>query len=97
MNERIEWLRQQSFAAVPAVSAERALLVTRTYRDHHGKHSVPVLRARVDRESCEHQAIYLGAEELVVGKRGPAPASRSTYPAAAGSRATSPGAATGSS
>ena len=80
MTERIARLRQRSFEAEPAVSAERALHVTRVYRQQHGKHPVPVLRALVYRELCEHQTIYLGEGELIVGERGPAPKVVPTFP-----------------
>lgn len=80
MNERIERLRRQSVETEPALSAERALLVTRVYREQHGKHPAPILRAMVFAELCEHHTIYLGADELIVGERGPAPKVVPTYP-----------------
>lgn len=80
MTERIERLRQRSFEAEPAVSAERALLVTRCYREHLGKVPVPVLRALAYRELCEHATIHLGDDELIVGERGPAPKVVPTFP-----------------
>ena len=80
MNERIARLRQQSFEAEPAVSAERALLITRFYRDHDGMHPVPVMRALAFQALCEHKALYLGDDELIVGERGPAPKLVPTFP-----------------
>ena len=80
MNERIARLRQRSFEAEPAVSAERAQLVTRFYRDHHGKHPVPVMRALAFGALCDEQTIYLGDDELIVGERGPAPKVVPTFP-----------------
>ena len=80
MNQRIARLRQRSFETEPAVSAERALLVTRVHREQHGKHPVPILRALAYRELCEHQTIFLGDDELIVGERGPAPKVVPTFP-----------------
>ena len=45
MTPRIERLRQESFEAVPSISIERAVLVTRFYKESYGKYSMPVLRA----------------------------------------------------
>jgi trans-4-hydroxy-L-proline dehydratase len=80
MTDRISRLRRQSFEAEPAVSAERALLLTRFYREHAGRHPVPVLRALAFRELCERHTIYLGDDELIVGERGPAPKVVPTFP-----------------
>jgi trans-4-hydroxy-L-proline dehydratase len=80
VNERIARLRQRSFEAEPAVSAERARLITRFYRDHHGKHPVPVMRALAFGVLCDEQTIHLGDDELIVGERGPAPKVVPTFP-----------------
>ena len=45
MNERVQRLRQLSLEEKPSISAERALLLTRFYKDNEAKYSVPVLRA----------------------------------------------------
>jgi hypothetical protein len=52
VNERVARLMERSFEAEPAVSAERALLVTRFYRENEGRHAVPVLRALCFRDLC---------------------------------------------
>lgn len=80
MNQRIERLREESFAAEPSISIERALLETAFYRQNYGKHSLPVLRALVFRDLCEKKAIYLGEGELIVGERGPRPKCVPTFP-----------------
>jgi trans-4-hydroxy-L-proline dehydratase len=80
MTDRIARLRRQSFEAEPAVSAERALLLTRFDREHRGRHPTPVHRALAFRELCERQTIYLGDDELIVGERGPAPKVVPTFP-----------------
>ncbi len=80
ISERIQRLRARSFEAVPTLSAERALLVTAAYREHAGRVPIPILRALVLKTICERKALYLGADELIVGERGPAPKAVSTYP-----------------
>jgi formate C-acetyltransferase len=80
MTGRTERLRQESLDAVPAISEERALLLTEFYRENEGRWSVPVLRAKSFYYLCERKAIYLGEGELVVGERGPAPKLVPTYP-----------------
>lgn len=80
MNVRTAKLRQESLQARPAISAERAVLVTEFYREHEGRYSTPVLRARCFHHLCEHKTIHLGEGELIVGERGPRPKAVPTYP-----------------
>jgi len=80
MNERVTQLRQASFEAEPAISTERAVLITRFYRENIGKYSVPVMRAKAFRILYAHQTLYIGDGELIVGERGPKPKAVSTYP-----------------
>jgi formate C-acetyltransferase len=80
MTERIARLRQESFAAKPSVSAERAVIMTDTYRRHEGSVPVPVLRALTFKEVCERKTIYIGIDDLIVGERGPYPKATPTYP-----------------
>ena len=80
MNERIEKLRQKSMETVPAISAERARLVTEFYRENLGKHSTPVLRALNFKHLCENKTIFIGQDELIVGERGPEPKVVPTFP-----------------
>ncbi|WP_224962215.1 trans-4-hydroxy-L-proline dehydratase [Geomonas subterranea] len=80
MNARTQRLRQESLTAEPAISAERALLLTEFYRENEGRWSVPVMRANSFLYLCEKKTIYIGEGELVVGERGPAPKLVSTYP-----------------
>jgi len=77
---RIERLRKESFEAVPSISIERAVLVTRFYKKNYGKYSMPVLRALNFKNICEKKAIYIGEDELIVGERGPYPKAVSTFP-----------------
>jgi trans-4-hydroxy-L-proline dehydratase len=80
MNARTETLRQRSLDARPAISAERALLLTEFYRENEGRWSTPVLRARSFLRLCERKTIHLGEGELIVGERGPAPKAVPTFP-----------------
>ncbi len=56
------------------------MLLTGFYAANDGKHSVPVMRALAFEHLCEHQTIYLGDGELIVGERGPAPKVVPTFP-----------------
>jgi len=80
MNHRTAKLRQQSLDTPPSLSAERAVLLTEFYQANAGLFSVPVMRAKSFLHLCQHKTIYLGAEELIVGERGPAPKVVPTFP-----------------
>ncbi len=80
MNERITFLRKQSFEAQPSISIERGLLETEFYRENNGKYSLPVLRALAFKHICEHKTLYIGEQELIVGERGPSPKAVPTFP-----------------
>ena len=80
MSERTVRLRQLSLDTPPSISSERAELLTDFYQAELGKHSVPVLRALAFKHLCQHKTLYLGADELIVGERGPAPKVVPTYP-----------------
>jgi len=80
MTERVARLRRESLDARPAISTERARLVTAVYRECGDALPPPLLRARVFRHLMEHQSIWLGPGELIVGEKGPAPKATPTYP-----------------
>ncbi len=80
MNSRIARLRQESFAARPSISIERAVLETEFYQENSGKYPLPVLRALCFQHLCRHKTLYIGADELLVGERGPAPKAVPTFP-----------------
>lgn len=80
MIDRVQRLLDRSFRTDPAISGERAEIMTRFYMDHAGRHAAPVLRALAFRELCERQTLYVGPDELIVGERGPAPKTVPTYP-----------------
>ncbi len=80
MNDRTAALRRASLDAVPTISAERAVLLTRFVKENEGRWSTPVLRARAFAHLCEHKTVWIGDGELVVGERGPAPKEVPTFP-----------------
>ena len=80
MNPRIQRLRKLSFEAEPSLSIERALHQTGYHKAHLGKYSTPVMRALTFLDHCEKKTLYLGADELIVGERGPFPKSVPTFP-----------------
>lgn len=80
MTERTARLRRESLEARPALSAERAVLLTAFYQANEGRYPVPVLRARAFLHLCEHKTIWLGDGELIVGERGPRPKVVPTFP-----------------
>lgn len=80
MNPRIQRLRKLSFEAEPSISIERALHQTSFYKEHYGKHSIPVLRALTFLDHCQKKTLYLADDELIVGERGPKPKAVPTFP-----------------
>ncbi len=81
MNSRIKTLRENSLQAIPSISAERAALVTETYKSHAAqKASVAVRRALVFKNLMEKKQIVILDGELIVGERGPSPKATPTYP-----------------
>ena len=63
------------------LSAERALLVTRFYKDISAvEDSVPVQRAKAFAYILANKSICINDGELIVGERGPAPKATPTYP-----------------
>ncbi len=79
-SERVCRLRQQSLAAVPTISTERAELITEFYQQHTELMSAPVRRALAFRHLMECRELYIGPEELIVGEKGPAPKATPTFP-----------------
>jgi pyruvate formate-lyase/glycerol dehydratase family glycyl radical enzyme len=80
MTERVARLRQQSLEAVPTISTERAELMTEFYQQQTALTSAPVRRALAFQYLMEHKQVYVGAGELIVGEKGPAPKATPTYP-----------------
>jgi pyruvate formate-lyase/glycerol dehydratase family glycyl radical enzyme len=80
MSERVRQLREQSLNTHPALSAERALLLTEFYAGRRGNLSTPVERALAFRHLMEHKSICINPGELIVGEKGPAPQVAPTFP-----------------
>lgn len=80
ISERVAKLRQQSIDAVPRITVERAELMTAFYRQQSGLMSAPMHRALSFQYLLEHKTIAIGAGELIVGEKGPAPKATPTYP-----------------
>ena len=80
MSERVTALRKQSLDARPAISSERAKLMTEFYRQDLGPVSAPVRRALAFQYLMAHKTICLNEGELIVGEKGPAPKAAPTYP-----------------
>jgi len=80
MSERTERLRLESLAAEPCITGERAAIITRFYREHEGRHSMPVLRGLNFGAIVEQKELWLGEGELIVGERGPRPKAVPTFP-----------------
>ncbi|HHS12270.1 MAG TPA: glycyl radical protein [bacterium] len=81
MNTRIKHLREQSLKARPALSCERARLITEFYQTGLPERvSAPVARAMAFRYLLENKALCINPGEWIVGERGPAPKATPTYP-----------------
>jgi formate C-acetyltransferase len=79
MTERVARLRQQSLDAIPAISTERAELMTEFYRQNDAI-SVPVQRAMAFRYLMERKTICINDGEFIVGEKGTSPKATPTYP-----------------
>jgi pyruvate formate-lyase/glycerol dehydratase family glycyl radical enzyme len=81
MNDRIKKLRKQTLEAKPAISAERAKLITEFYKRPETRSlSAPMQHALAFRHIMENKAVVFNEGELIVGERGPAPKATPTYP-----------------
>jgi formate C-acetyltransferase len=81
MTERVQRLRAESLAARPAISCERADLITEFYRTGAGGAvSAAMQRALWFQCLLERSTVYLGDGELIVGEKGPAPKQAPTFP-----------------
>ncbi len=80
ISERVARLRQQSLDARPAISTERAELMTEVYRQSTELMSPPMRRARAFEYLMEHKAIYIAPGEMIVGEKGCAPKATPTFP-----------------
>src|SRR5512142_1167783 len=79
VTERVARLRRESLDAVPAISTERARLMTEFYATRSGD-SIPIFRAKSFAYLLEKKTICINQGELIVGEKGPAPKATPTYP-----------------
>jgi len=81
MNERIKKLRRQSLRAIPELSAERGVLLTRFYQSASARGlATPLCRAQALAYLLRHKRISIPPGELIVGERGPAAKATPSYP-----------------
>lgn len=80
ISNRVARLRQESLAAVPAISTERAELMTEFYRRDSALVSAPMRRALAFKHLMACKTICINEGELIVGEKGPAPKATPTYP-----------------
>jgi pyruvate formate-lyase/glycerol dehydratase family glycyl radical enzyme len=81
MTERVRHLRAESLAARPAISCERADLITDFYRNGAGGAAAPAMqRALWFQYLTERCTVHIGDGELIVGEKGPSPKESPTFP-----------------
>ncbi len=81
MTPRVKKLRDQSLAAVPSISGERAKLITEFYKSLEASRVSPAVQhALAFRHILANKTIVFNDGELIVGERGPAPKATPTYP-----------------
>jgi pyruvate formate-lyase/glycerol dehydratase family glycyl radical enzyme len=81
MTKRIQRLRARSLRAVPELSSERGVMMTRYYRSGAADGlSVPRQRAGAFAYLLARKKVVLLPDELIVGERGPAAKATPSYP-----------------
>lgn len=80
MTDRVKRLKEKSVNTQPSICMERAVAVTKAYKEHAGSVSSPVMRALAFKQIMEDKTIYIGDDELIVGERGKEPGATSTFP-----------------
>jgi pyruvate formate-lyase/glycerol dehydratase family glycyl radical enzyme len=81
MTPRIQKLRARSLRAVPELSSERGLLLTRFFKGGAADGlAIPRQRAAAFAYLLANKKIVILADELIVGERGPAAKATPTYP-----------------
>jgi len=83
ISPRVQELRRQSLEADERLSCERAELLTDFYQQlgqQGAVHAIPIQRVLAFEYLLEHKTIHIGAGELIVGEKGPAPKVAPTYP-----------------
>ncbi len=80
-SQRITTLREESIAAQATISEERALLITKFYKENSDQgYSIPVMRARAFQYIMNNKALYFSDNELIVGEKGSHPKATPSYP-----------------
>ena len=80
VTDRVRVLRQASLDAVPSISAERALLLTRYYRQSCKMESKALERAKVFKFLLENKVVKILDGELIVGEKGMEAKAAPTFP-----------------
>lgn len=80
MTDRVKKLRKRSVHTEPRICMERAVIVTKAYKEYAGAVSSPVMRALAFKQIMQDKTIYIGEDELIVGERGAEPGATSTFP-----------------
>ncbi|MDO5725100.1 MAG: glycyl radical protein [Tissierellia bacterium] len=80
MTDRVKKLREKSVNTQPRIDMERAVSVTKAYKEHFGTVSNPVMRALAFKRIMAEKTIYIGDGELIVGERGAEPGATATFP-----------------
>ena len=68
--ERTKKLREMSVSTNPALSIERAVIMTEAYQKYEGSVDIPVLRALAFKEYMERKTLVINEGELIVGEKG---------------------------
>lgn len=79
-SERVLRLRQQSLDTPASISTQRAELLTEFYQNQQALLSAPLQRAHAFQYLLEHEDLYLGEGELIVGEKGYFPKAAPTFP-----------------
>jgi formate C-acetyltransferase len=79
LTDRVARLRERSLGTAPAISTERAELLT-AFCAAAEPRPAPVHRALALRHLLAHRAIWIGPDDLIVGEKGPAPRATPTFP-----------------
>jgi len=70
MTDRIKRLRERVMSAVPEIDAERAVLVTRSYKETEGE-PMAIRRAKAINKILTEMTIYIQNDELICGNHAP--------------------------
>ncbi|HWR38173.1 MAG TPA: trans-4-hydroxy-L-proline dehydratase [Patescibacteria group bacterium] len=80
LSPRVQKLREESLAAIPHLSTERAELITAACRRYAGTVETPLLRALIFQHLLENKKLWLGDGELIVGEKAEQPQWSPSFP-----------------